>query len=55
MWQHFFTKTVLGAVGAAAIHILSDPRNPIIWGESVGMVVAAWGAREAIAKNGAGK
>lgn len=55
MWKHFFTKTVLGAVGAATVHIISDPKNPIAWGESVGLVVAAWGARDAIAKNGEGK
>lgn len=52
--KKFFTKTVLGAVAGAAFHVASDYKNPIVWGESLSIVMAAWGARNAIAKNGAG-
>lgn len=55
MWKHLFSKTVLGAAAAAAFHVASDYKNPVTWGESVGIVIGAWGARDAIAKNGEGK
>jgi hypothetical protein len=50
MWKNIFSKTVLGAAAGAAFHVASDPKNPIVWGESLSIVFAAWGARRAIAK-----
>lgn len=49
------SKTFWGGVLAAAAHVISDPKNPLTWAEGVGVVVAAKGARDAIAKNGAGQ
>lgn len=49
------SKTFWGAVLGSVAHIASDPKNPLVIAESVGVVIAAKGARDAIAKNGASK
>lgn len=48
------SKTFWGAVLTAGAYVLSDYKNPLTWVQAIGGVVAAWGAREAISKNGAG-
>jgi hypothetical protein len=53
--KHIFSRTVIGAALFAAAHILSDPRNPTNWVEGAGMIISAYGARSAIAKNGNGQ
>lgn len=53
--KHIFSRTVIGAALIAAARILAAPRDPMTWVEGVGMVVTAYGARSAIAKNGTGE
>lgn len=50
----FKSKTFWGAVLIAAMRVASNPTWPTV-GEAIGIVVAAAGARGAIAKNGEGK
>jgi hypothetical protein len=50
----FKSKTFWGAVLMAAAKVYSDP-TPVSIAEALGGVIAAAGARQAIAKNGAGK
>lgn len=49
------TKTVLGAIVVAAAHVIPNPKDTTAWVEAIGIVLAAFGARDAIAKNGEGK
>lgn len=59
--RHFFTKTVVGAIVAVAgylaqpevLAVLPKRFSAIVTG--VGIVLSVFGARVAIAKNGAGK
>lgn len=51
----WFSSTIWGAVLAAAAHVASAPRDVTRWFQAAGIVTAAVGAREAIAKNGQGK
>lgn len=48
------SKTFWFAFLGAAAHLATDYRNPQTWMESVSIVGAAYGAREAISKNGNG-
>lgn len=48
------TKTFWFAFLGAVAHVATDYRNPVTWVESASIVGAAYGAREAISKNGAG-
>jgi hypothetical protein len=51
----FFSRTFLGAAAVAAMHVAADPKNPMVWGNAIGGLVMVYGARAAVAKNGAGK
>lgn len=48
------STTVLGALFAAGARVMTDHSLTSI-AESIGIVIAAFGARNAIAKNGEGK
>lgn len=48
------SKTFWFSVLGAAIHVISDYKNPMTWGEGASIVGAAYGVREAISKNGVG-
>lgn len=50
----FKSKTFWGAVVIAAARVVSD-HSPQSIAEAVGIVMAAYGARDAIAKNGTGQ
>lgn len=49
------SKTILGAVLAAVALVYPDPKNIDNWIKAIGLILAAVGARGAIAKNGEGK
>ncbi len=55
-WLKWVTsKTVLGAITAGTAHVVANPKDPMAWVTSAGVVLGAFGARDAIAKNGEGK
>lgn len=50
----FKSKTFWFAFLGAVAHVVTDYKNPTTWVESASIVGAAYGAREAISKNGNG-